>query len=421
MTGEKKPQKPATANGLKASDCHALALKLLDWYRVQGRDLPWRVKGGAHENAYAVWISEIMLQQTTVKTVIDYFDRWMKRFPTLKSLADADIHDVLLMWQGLGYYTRAKKVHECARVLVEKYGGKFPQNREDLLKLPGIGPYTSSSICAFAFNKPETVVDGNVIRVIARLYGITNEIDKNEIYDLASTLTPANHGADYASAIMDLGATVCTPNNPKCKAALNPGDTLAFDFVGTQGNKQTAQICDCPWVDECIAYRDKLTSVIPLIKKPVKQNRTGILYLIQNKDGAFYIQKRAGKGLLSGLYEFPWHYENEAPLMPQVQDLGTIVTHTFTHFHLTLKIVKASINSPDVILSAALQTQVVNKAANKQGDTEPSSVPTDTALVSSNGANKCPPSMDGTGVFVQKQDLKNYAFPTLMKKVFKYL
>lgn len=421
MTGVKKPQKPDTANGLKANDCHTLALKLLDWYRVQGRDLPWRVKGGAHENAYAVWISEIMLQQTTVKTVIDYFDRWMKRFPTLKSLADADIHDVLLMWQGLGYYTRAKKVHECARVLVEKYDGKFPQNRDDLLKLPGIGPYTSSSICAFAFNKPETVVDGNVIRVIARLYGITGEIDKNKIYDLASMLTPANHGADYASAIMDLGATVCTPNNPKCKAALNPGDTLAFDFVGAQGDKQTTQVCDCPWVDECMAYRDKLTSVIPLIKKPAKQNRTGILYLIQNKDGAFYIQKRAGKGLLSGLYEFPWHYENEAPFMPQVQDLGIIVTHTFTHFHLTLKIVKASIDSPDVILSAALQTQTANKAIDKSEGVGTSFDKTDTTLIPSNSDDKHLLSKDNMGVFVQKQDLKNYAFPTLMKKVFKYL
>ncbi|MBR4926921.1 MAG: A/G-specific adenine glycosylase, partial [Alphaproteobacteria bacterium] len=183
---------------------------LLKWYQKNGRYLPWRVKGRAHHDAYAVWVSEIMLQQTTVKTVLDYFDRWMTRFPTLSDLAGADIQDVLLMWQGLGYYTRAKKMHECAKVLVEKYDGQFPSNRSELLKLPGIGPYTASSICAFAFNLPETVVDGNVIRVIARLYGITTPIDKEDIYKRATALTSQKHGADYASAIMDLGATVCT-------------------------------------------------------------------------------------------------------------------------------------------------------------------------------------------------------------------
>lgn len=421
MTGKRKLQTPAITEKRQNNDCHTLARKLLDWYRIYGRDLPWRVKGGAHDNAYAVWISEIMLQQTTVKTVTDYFDRWMKRFPTLKSLADADIHDVLLMWQGLGYYTRAKKVHECARVLMEKYGGKFPQNRDELLKLPGIGPYTSSSICAFAFNLPETVVDGNVIRVIARLYGITNEIDKDEIYDLAAALTPTQHGADYASAIMDLGATVCTPNNPKCKAVLNPADTLAFDFMRAQEGKQNAQVCDCPWVNECMAYRDKLTAVIPLIKKPAKQNRTGILYLIQNSEDAYYIQKRAGKGLLSGLYEFPWQYENEAPLMPQVQDLGIIVTHTFTHFHLTLKIVKISIDSLDKVFKHIVSSDLSNKAAVKTGGIGSGSVSANTPPVPSEAPRNHLSATGGTGTFVQKQDLKNYAFPTLMKKVFKYL
>lgn len=364
----------------QSDEINPLARKLLDWYRLQGRDLPWRVKGGAHDDAYAVWISEIMLQQTTVKTVMDYFEKWMKRFPTLESLAKADIHDVLMMWQGLGYYTRAKKVHECARVLVEKYGGKFPQNRDELLKLPGIGPYTSSSICAFAFNMPETVVDGNVIRVIARLYGITGEIDKNEIYGLACALTPQNQGADYASAIMDLGATVCTPSNPKCKKAPPPSD-LIFDFDTDE--KTPAAVCDCPWANECIAFRDKLTAVIPLITKPAKQNRTGTLYLIQNKEGAFYIQKRAGKGLLSGLYEFPWQYDDETPAFTNVRDTGKIVTHTFTHFHLTLKIVQIDMDS-------------INADTNN-------------------------PFSSDTGVFVQKEDFKNFAFPTLMKKVFKHL
>ena len=326
-----------------------LAKKLLDWYNKNGRELPWRVKGKAHPDAYAVWISEIMLQQTTVKTVLDYFDRWMKRFPSLDILATADISDVLLMWQGLGYYTRAKKIHECAKVLMEKYNGQFPQNRDELLKLPGIGPYTASSICAFAFNMPETVVDGNVIRVIARLYGITDEINREDIYQRACALTPQKHGADYASAIMDLGATICTPTSPKCLL--------------------------CPWHKECSAYKKGIAEQIPLIKKPEKQKRIGTLYLIQNEQGAYYIQKRIGKGLLSGLYEFPWHYDNEPSVDGNWQDTGKTIIHVFTHFHLTLHVVKGTSNTgirPD-------------------------------------------------GVFTQPNELKNYPFPTLMKKVIKGL
>lgn len=326
-----------------------LAQELLNWYAQNGRDMPWRVKGGAHPDAYAVWISEIMLQQTTVKTVIDYFNRWMKRFPDLPTLAAADIHDVLLMWQGLGYYTRAKKIHECALVLMEKYNGKLPQNRAELLKLPGIGPYTASSICAFAFNQPETVVDGNVIRVIARVYGIESVINRDEIYDLAAALTPAKFGADYASAIMDLGATICTPSSPKCAL--------------------------CPWANTCVAHAKNLTDKIPLIIKPEKQNRVGTVYLIHNETGAIYIQKKPGKGLLSGLYEFPWEYGDTPPMPGNWIDTGETVTHTFTHFHLILRVWKIR-------------------------------------------ANNVP---GGDGTFVQKSELKNYPFPTLMKKIFQYL
>ena len=213
-----------------------LTKQLLNWYVRYGREMPWRVKGKAHPNAYAVWISEIMLQQTTVATVHDYFIRWMKKFPDIQTLARADLQDVLLAWQGLGYYTRARKIHECAHVLMEKYGGKIPNKRDELLKLPGIGPYTASSICCFAFNQPETVVDGNVMRVIARLKGITKEISALDIYPLAQKLTSLTHGADYASAIMDLGATVCTPTNPKCEL--------------------------CPWKKACVAYQKNIQEQI---------------------------------------------------------------------------------------------------------------------------------------------------------------
>lgn len=319
-----------------------LTTQLLDWYQKYGRDLPWRVKGGAHPNAYAVWISEIMLQQTTVATVGDYFIRWMKKFSDIKTLAQADLQDVLLAWQGLGYYTRARKIHECAKVLMEKYGGKIPSNRDELLKLPGIGPYTASSICCFAFNQPETVVDGNVMRVIARLKGITSEITASDIYPLAQKLTSLQHGADYASAIMDLGATVCTPTSPKC--------TL------------------CPWHETCIANQKEIQEQIPQIKKLAKKEKFGRLYLIQNTKGEYLIRQRSGKGLLAGLWEFPWE---EVSALSSQKLLHVI--HVFTHFKLTLELVQS------------------NKAT------------------------------DFNGVWVLPTDFKNYPFPTLMQKVIKKL
>ena len=321
-----------------------LTQQLLDWYQKNGRDMPWRVKGGAHPNAYAVWISEIMLQQTTVATVVDYFIRWMKKFPDIKTLAQADLQDVLLAWQGLGYYTRARKIHECARVLMEKYDGQIPNKRDDLLKLPGIGPYTASSICCFAFNQPETVVDGNVMRVIARLKGITKEIMAPDIYPLAQKLTSPTHGADYASSIMDLGATVCMPTNPKCAV--------------------------CPWVKACIAYQKGIQEEIPQIKKLAKKEKFGRLYLMQNKAGEYLIRKRTGKGLLSGLWEFPWE---EIPALSK--EKHPHVVHVFTHFKLTLELVRAP--------------------------------------------QKAPTFPDA--IWVNPRDFKNYPFPTLMQKVIKKL
>ena len=218
--------------------------KLAQWYEKNGRDLPWRAKGGAHPDPYAVWVSEIMLQQTTVKTVAPYFDRFMKRFPTVETLAAAPVDDVLLLWQGLGYYTRARKLHECAKTVVEQYGGKFPADRAALKKLPGVGAYTSAAIASFGFNLPEAVVDGNVIRVLTRLNGWTDPVSQiaGDIESFAAMLTKqAACPADHASAIMDLGANVCTPRAPLC----------AF----------------CPWNADCAAFKRGLTETIPNIAK----------------------------------------------------------------------------------------------------------------------------------------------------------
>ena len=320
-----------------------LTEKLLNWYDLNGRQMPWRFKGAAPD-VYPVWISEIMLQQTTVGTVVDYFLRWMKEFPTLEILAKADIDDVLHTWQGLGYYTRAKKIHESAKLLMEKYKGQFPKDRNELLKLPGIGPYTASSICAFGFNLPETVVDGNVIRVIARLYGLTQEVDKDIVYPLAEKLTSKNRGADYASAIMDLGATVCKPQNPLC--------------------------LNCPWNTECIARQKGLQEQIPLIKKPAKRKLIGSIFLAYDKQGRLLLTKR-DKGLLSGLFEFPWTIEGfTPPFDAEWKKTGKSIHHVFTHIDFTGNIYIAQNVKPD-------------------------------------------------GLFVAPSDLKDYALSTLMKKVIK--
>ena len=308
---------------------------LLDWYKINGRILPWRASG-AHPDPYAVWVSEIMLQQTTVKTVCGYFERWMKRFPTLESLANSSSDDVLLLWQGLGYYTRAKKMHECAKAVAAQYNGIFPSERAKLLKLPGIGPYTASSICAFAFDLPETVVDGNVIRVLARYYGIEKVVDKNVITPLAEKLTPALHCADYASAIMDLGATVCTPASPRCEA--------------------------CPWREKCIARQKGIQENIPVLKKTQKKKKNGSVFILTDAGGKLFIRKRSS-GLLSGLWELPWSEDGTFPFESNWQKLPHKVHHIFTHIDLSLEFYESDGPIPESFSSTGLFVSPENLSA----------------------------------------------------------
>ncbi len=313
---------------MSAEEMAAEARLLLLWYKGNGRELPWRVKGGAHPDAYAVWISEIMLQQTTVQTVMDYFARWMKRFPTMQALATAKLDDVLRQWQGLGYYARARKLYQCAQAVCAQYGGSFPRDREALLALPGIGPYTASSLCAFAFNQPETVVDGNVIRVLARYYGIEGEVDRERIYPLAQKLTPISAPADYASAIMDLGATVCRPAAPACLL--------------------------CPWRDQCVACKKGLQEQIPVLRKMARARKTGAAFLMPDGAGGFFIRKRDGKGLLAGLWEIPWTEDGAPPFDGPWERLSGEVRHVFTHFDLTLKLYRGTPPYPPDFLSSGL-------------------------------------------------------------------
>ena len=317
-----------------------LPLKLLEWYDACGRDLPWRTRG-AHPNPYFVWVSEIMLQQTTVKTVIPYFHRFLKKFPDICALANADIEDVLFIWQGLGYYARAKKMHECAQFLVKNNGGVFPDAYDDLLKLPGIGPYTAASISSLAFDKPEAVVDGNVVRVISRLYGIRESTAKSlpAVAQKARFLVPKKRAADYTSAIMDLGATVCTPKKPLCGS--------------------------CPFLNECAAFKENAIGEIPKIVPLQKVKKSGFLFWVENEAGAVYIRKRTEKGLLFGLTEFLWHAEEtdsagskeskscEAakvfPIPSDWENTGKSVKHIFTHIDLRLDIYKTKVNEAEFL------------------------------------------------------------------------
>lgn len=290
---------------------------LLGWYEKCGRDLPWRVKGGAHYNPYVVLVSEIMLQQTTVKTVLSYFDRFISRFGNVEALANADLEEVYLYWQGLGYYTRAKSLWRSANMIVHDFKGVFPRDKKDVLKLKGFGPYTVASFMAFAYNAPETVIDGNVIRVISRLYHLTKPQDEEmpKIKKYADELTDQEHSADYASAMMDLGATVCLPKKPACDI--------------------------CPISECCLSKGAIDVEDIPPKKKLLKKVFNGYVYLIENDKGDVLIRKRTEKGLLSGLYEFIW---SEKPLFKKALDTKQSVSHVFTHINMNLKIYKISQN-----------------------------------------------------------------------------
>ena len=295
---------------------------LLEWYNQNGRNLPWRIKGGPHPDPYVILVSELMLQQTTVKTVIPYFHRFMERFPTIADLAAAPLEEVYFYWQGLGYYTRARSLHATAQTIMEQYGGRFPDNRQDVLKLKGIGEYTVASFLALAFNQPETVIDGNVIRIICRMYGFTGPVEKIMplIREKAQALTSTKHPADYASAIMDLGAGVCTPKKPQCLL--------------------------CPWQEHCQSKNLPDIENIPNRTKPAKKEKHGSVYLICNRKGDVLIRKRMEKGLLSGLYEFPWRDEGNYPELNNAVDTGREVIHVFTHFKLTLRIYRVQREQP---------------------------------------------------------------------------
>lgn len=304
---------------------------LLNWYDRHARIMPWRVppeakRKGVLPDAYKVWLSEIMLQQTTVAAVKSYFEYFVDRWPTVEDLAAAEDGDVMGAWAGLGYYARARNLLKCARVVTQDHKGFFPDDYAQLLKLPGIGPYTAAALSAIAFDNSETVVDGNVERVIARLFDVHTPLPdaKTELTELAARLTPQNRPGDYAQAIMDLGATICKPRNLSCGI--------------------------CPWSTSCLGRINGTAGELPQ-KRPKQQKPTryGIVYYVEREDGAVLLERRSEKGLLGGMLGFPgsaWEDipKDTPPLQTEWHTLDDEVRHTFTHFHLRLAIQSAYVS-----------------------------------------------------------------------------
>lgn len=308
------------------------ASALLAWYDAHARRLPWRALPGETADPYAVWLSEIMLQQTTVATVGPYFQKFLAKWPRVGNLAAADIDEVMHAWAGLGYYSRARNLHACAKQVSDEHGGTFPDTEEGLSALPGIGPYTAAAVASIAFDRPAVVVDGNVERVIARIFNIREPLPgaKKPIKEMTATLTPKKRPGDFAQATMDLGATICTPRRPSCDR--------------------------CPWNKSCQALKAGDPETLP-VKAPKRQKptRKGAAFWAVRKDGAILLRKRPPKGLLGGMMEVPstqWVDEtrdedtllSEAPLAkPKWKKRLGQVRHTFTHFHLELDLYEASV------------------------------------------------------------------------------
>ncbi|MCK1636400.1 A/G-specific adenine glycosylase [Bradyrhizobium sp. 157] len=305
---------------------------LLDWYDRHRRRLPWRAAAGERADPYRVWLSEIMLQQTGVKTVGPYFEKFLARWPDVAALGSASLDDVLRMWAGLGYYSRARNLHACAVAVLRDHGGVFPDTEEGLRRLPGIGPYTAKAIAAIAFDIRTMPVDGNIERVVSRLYAVEEPLQqaKPRIQELASTLLGPSRAGDSAQALMDLGASICTPKKPACAL--------------------------CPLNDDCAArlHGDQETFPRKALKKAGTLRR-GAAFIVTRGD-ELLVRTRAEKGLLGGMTEVPvsdWLAGqddgaalNQAPELKSVtrwHRKAGVVTHVFTHFPLELVIYTADV------------------------------------------------------------------------------
>ncbi len=305
----------------------ALRRRLLAWYDRHRRDLPWRAAPDQQPDPYGVWLSEIMLQQTTVAAVAPYYRAFLDRWPTVHDLAAADLDAVLHAWQGLGYYARARNLHACAKVVAGDHDGRFPDAEDALRRLPGVGAYTAAAVAAIAYARPATPVDGNVTRVVARLFAVADPLPGGHaaIEALARRLTPSARPGDFAQAMMDLGATVCTARRPRCDA--------------------------CPWAADCAARGEGRPEAYPVrAPRKARPTRRGVAFWTMGDGATVLLRRRPERGLLGGMMEVPstdwrerpWTLTEAAaaaPLAATWRPLPGAARHTFTHFHLELEVV----------------------------------------------------------------------------------
>jgi A/G-specific adenine glycosylase len=304
--------------------------RLLAWYDVHRRVLPWRAVKGGRADPYRVWLSEIMLQQTTVQAVAGYYARFLKRWPDVHALAEADRDDVLAAWAGLGYYARARNLHAAAKMVAGEFDGRFPETAEGLRRLPWVGGYTAGAIAAIAFDEKQAAMDANAERVIARLYAVAAPMPKakTDLHRLCQAMVPERAG-DFVQALMDLGAAICTPRRPACES--------------------------CPWTDDCLARARGIQEQLPVkAPKRVRPLKRGAAFVVTDAKGAVLLVKRPDKGLLAAMLQPPlgaWgdafptraHALKQAPFAASWRKRTGIVRHGFTHFELEIEVYVAQV------------------------------------------------------------------------------
>jgi len=337
---------------MKTFSPQLLCRGLLAWYRVHRREMPWR----GHPDPYAVWVSEIMLQQTRVDTVRPYFARFVARFPSPASLAAADDDALLKHWEGLGYYGRARHLRQAAREVVARHGGELPRSVAALTALPGIGPYTAAAVASIAFGERVAVLDGNVKRVLARLFALDDCIDdpatERELWRLAQTLVPPRGPGDFNQAMMELGARVCTPRAPACMA--------------------------CPVASECRAHAEGREAELPVRKPKAATPLHEIVTAVIERDGCFLVGRRPHGGMLGGLWEFPGGKvekgEDHALALAREcrEELGVevcagglvaCVRHAYTHFRIVMSVYRCAITAGEPAALAHTELRWVSPEA----------------------------------------------------------
>ena len=382
------------------------AQRLLAWYDIHRRELPWRAKPGEAADPYRVWLSEIMLQQTTVQAVAGYYRKFIARWPTVGALAKAPPDDVLAAWAGLGYYARARNLHQAAKVVSKEMGGRFPSAAEELRKLPGVGAYTAGAIAAIAFGAREAAMDANAERAIARLFAVVEPLPgaKAKLLALGKSLVPHKRAGDFVQALMDLGAGVCTARRPACEK--------------------------CPWADECEARRRGIAEALPAkAPKRARPLRRGAAFVARDRSGAVLLVKRPEKGLLGGMLQpplgpwsgkFPSDKEAlaQAPFRAAWKKLPGVVHHTFTHFELEIEVWAAEVaKRPLNLLHPPPEGGSITPKRLRVGGSGRGNRAARTPHRKTRSASFSASPSRGEARWISMAKLKDAALPTVMRKI----